>query len=101
MNDQTYTSGELLHWLWHGYLKRHTPAMLLAVFFMAIEGATLGALARLMEPMFDQVFVAGDSGALIWVGLFLAAIFTMRALAGVGQKVVLTRVAQKTSASNA
>ncbi len=99
MNDQTYTSGQLLHWLWHGYLKRHTPTMLGAVFFMAIEGATLGALARLMEPMFDKVFVAGDSDALIWVGLFLAAIFTLRALAGVGQKVLLTRVAQKTSAA--
>ncbi len=99
MNDQTYTSGQLLRWLWHGYLKRHTPAMLLALVFMAIEGGTLGALARLMEPMFDKVFVAGDSDALIWVGLFLAAIFALRAVAGVGQKVVLTRVAQKTSAA--
>lgn len=53
MTDQTYTSGELMRWLWHDYLKKHTKLMIVALIFMAIEGSTLGALARLMEPMFD------------------------------------------------
>lgn len=98
MNDQTYTSRELLRWLWRDYLKRHIGLMALALFFMVIEGSTLGALARLMEPMFDQVFVAGQQDALIWVGLTLVGIFVLRAIAGVSQKVLLTRVAQATAA---
>lgn len=98
MNDQTYTSGELLRWIWRDYLKKHTGTMLVAVLFMAIEGSTLGALARLMEPMFDNVFVAGKREALLWVGLVLVGIFVLRAIAGVTQKVLLTKVAQKTSA---
>ena len=98
MNDQTYTSRELLKWLWRGYLNKHVGMMALAIFFMVIEGSTLGALARLMEPMFDRVFVAGQQDALIWVGLVLIAIFVIRAIAGVSQKVILTRVAQKTAA---
>ena len=98
MNDQTYTSGELLRWLWGSYLKKHLVLMALAVFFMIIEGSTLGALARLMEPMFDQVFVGGNEDALIWVGLTLVGIFVLRAIAGVSQKVLLTRVAQRTAA---
>lgn len=98
MNDQTYTSGELLRWIWRDYLKKHTGTVMIAVVFMAIEGSTLGALARLMEPMFDTVFVAGKSEALKWVGLVLVAIFVLRAVAGVVQKVLLTRVAQKTAA---
>ncbi len=65
MNDQTYTSGDLLRWLWKNYLKKHIGLMALATFFMIIEGSTLGALARLMEPMFDQVFVAGEKDALL------------------------------------
>ena len=99
MNDQTYTSGALLRWLWQNYLRKHIPMMSLAVFFMVIEGSTLGALARLMEPMFDQVFVAGQQDALIWVGLALVAIFVIRAVAGVAQKVLLTRIAQTTAAA--
>ncbi|QFT59198.1 Lipid A export ATP-binding/permease protein MsbA [Sulfitobacter sp. THAF37] len=98
MNDQTYTSGELLRWLWREYLKKHVKLMIVAVIFMAIEGSTLGALARLMEPMFDQVFVAGDRSALKWVGLVLVGIFALRAVAGVIQKVLLTRIAQRTAA---
>ncbi|MBM1557843.1 ABC transporter ATP-binding protein [Sulfitobacter mediterraneus] len=98
MNDQTYTSGDLLRWLWKTYLKKHIGLMALATFFMIIEGSTLGALARLMEPMFDQVFVAGEKDALLWVGLVLIGIFILRAVAGVSQKVLLTRVAQRTAA---
>ena len=98
MNDQTFTSKELLAWLWRDYLRKHLRLMLLAVFFMVIEGSTLGALARLMEPMFDRVFVAGDRDALVWVGLAVIGIFVLRAVAGVSQKVLLTKVAQRTAA---
>ncbi len=98
MTDQTYTSGALLRWLWQSYLRRHIGPMALALVFMVIEGSTLGALARLMEPMFDRVFVAGDRQALLWVGLVLVGIFVLRAIASVAQKVLLTRIAQRTAA---
>lgn len=98
MNDQTYTSGQLMRWLWRDYLKKHLGIMSVAVFFMIVEGSTLGALARLMQPMFDQVFVAGKQEALKWVGLILVGIFVLRAIAGVAQKVLLTRIAQRTAA---
>lgn len=98
MNDDSYTSAQLMRWLWRDYLKKHTGLMVIAVIFMIIEGSTLGVLAKLMEPMFDRVFVGGDRGALVWVGLVLVAIFALRALATVVQKVLLTRVAQRTAA---
>ena len=98
MTDQTYTSKQLLGWLWREYLKKHLGLMAVAVVFMIIEGSTLGALARLMEPMFDKVFVAGNEDALIFVGLVLVGIFVLRAVAGVVQKVLLTRIAQRTAA---
>jgi ATP-binding cassette subfamily B protein len=98
MSDVTYTSKELLKWLWQDYLKKHIWMLGLAVVFMAIEGATLGALAKLMQPMFDQVFVAGNESALIWVGLVLVGIFVLRAVASIAQKVLLTRIAQTSAA---
>ena len=98
MSDVTYTSSELLKWLWRDYLRKHMGLLLIALVFMAVEGATMGALAKLMQPMFDQVFVAGQENALIWVGLVLVGIFVLRAIAGVTQKVLLTRIAQKSAA---
>ena len=98
MSDVTYTSRELLTWLWRDYLKKHMWVLLVAVIFMSIEASTMGGLAKLMQPMFDQVFVAGEKGALLWVGLMLVGIFVLRAVSGVVQKVLLTRIKQKSAA---
>ncbi|WP_299654574.1 ABC transporter ATP-binding protein [uncultured Tateyamaria sp.] len=95
----TESSRELLRWIWHGYLKKHSGLMGIAVLFMLIEGSMLGALAKMMEPMFDRVFVAGDSQMLIWVGVFVIGIFVVRATSSVVQKLILTQVALKTSAA--
>ncbi|MBY6046398.1 ABC transporter ATP-binding protein/permease [Vannielia litorea] len=60
---------------------------------MAIEGSMLGFLSYMMKPMFDSVFIAGESGALWTVGLGILAIFLIRAFTSVGQKLLLARVA--------
>ncbi|MEL6453010.1 MAG: ABC transporter ATP-binding protein [Pseudomonadota bacterium] len=93
------SSRVLLRWLWHGYLKKHSGLMAVAVFFMLIEGSMLGAISYLMQPMFDNVFVQGDGSMLIWVGAVVVAIFIVRAFASVLQKLILTRVALHTSAA--
>ena len=58
-------TGPLVRWLWRGYLRRHWPVIALAVLLMAIEGGMLGLLSWIIKPMFDQVFVAGDRGAML------------------------------------
>lgn len=93
------TDKRLIGWLWREYLHRHTGALLLAFAFMALEGSMLGALSWMMQPMFDQVFLAGDRSALWWVGLVILGIFATRALASFAQKVLLTRISQKTAAA--
>ncbi|MFL4470559.1 ABC transporter ATP-binding protein [Tateyamaria armeniaca] len=92
-------SGPLLRWLWSAYLKKHTGTMAIAVFFMLLEGSMLGALSYMMQPMFDDVFVAGDGGMLVWVGIFVVGIFLVRATASVAQKLLLIQVSLKTSAA--
>ncbi|QJF50623.1 ABC transporter ATP-binding protein [Roseobacter ponti] len=99
MRDNDQASAHLMKWLWRGYLNRHLGTLAVAVFFMIIEGSMLGALAWLMQPMFDQVFVAGQSSMLAVVGAVLIGIFLMRAVSGVMQKVLLTRIAEKSAAS--
>ncbi|MEM8694162.1 MAG: ABC transporter ATP-binding protein [Pseudomonadota bacterium] len=92
-------SSVLLSWLWRGYLRKHAALMGVAVIFMVLEGSMLGALSWLMQPMFDNVFVEGDGQMLIWVGFVVVGIFIVRAVSSVIQKVILTRVAQRTAAA--
>ena len=91
------SSRKLMMRLWRDYVSKHWPWLALATLLMMIEGSTLGLLSWMLQPMFDRVFVAGDAGAMWWVGGAIMGLFVVRAVTGVAQKVVLTRVAQRTS----
>ncbi|UWQ25890.1 ABC transporter ATP-binding protein/permease [Leisingera aquaemixtae] len=92
------SSKELFGWLWRGYLRHYIGLLGVAVIFMLVEGATMGALGYMMQPMFDLVFVAGNSDALVWVSLAFLAIFTLRGVSSVTQKVLLSKVSQTSAA---
>lgn len=53
----------LFRWIWRSYMRRHWPTIAVAGVLMSIEGSMLGALSYMMKPMFDQVFIEGDTGA--------------------------------------
>jgi ABC-type multidrug transport system fused ATPase/permease subunit len=84
----------LLLWVWRGYLANHWRLLSVAMVFMALEGGMFGALSYMMKPMFDRVFVGGEADAIVWVGLLFLAIFVVRAIASIVQKVLLTRISQ-------
>lgn len=85
-------------WLWRGYLRPYVGLLGVAVFFMLIEGSMLGAVSYMMQPMFDLVFVQGNPDALKWVAMAFLAIFCLRGIAGVVQKILMTRISQETAA---
>lgn len=88
----------LLRWLWRGYMRKHSAALGLAVVLMVLEGSMLGALSWMIQPMFDDVFIAGRHEALWVIGFVILMLFIVRAFAGVARKVVMTRIAQKIAA---
>ncbi|NIZ61349.1 ABC transporter ATP-binding protein [Sedimentitalea sp. CY04] len=92
------SSRELMGWLWRGYLRQYMPLLGLAAIFMLIEGGTVGALSYMMQPMFDLVFVDGNSDALFWVAMAFFVIFTLRGMASVCQKVILSKISQTSAA---
>lgn len=91
-------SGVLIRWLWRDYLRRHLGFVILALVLMSLEGAMLGALSYLIKPMFDKVLVTGQSDALMWVALAVFGVFSLRAIASFGQRVIMSRIGQKVSA---
>lgn len=88
----------LFRWLWRDYLRPHKSTLALAVFFMAVEGSMLGFLSYMIQPMFDNVFVQGQGDALWWVGFGILAIFCVRAVSSAGQRILMTKVNQLSSA---
>ena len=91
------SSAFLMGRLWRDYVGQHWRWLALASLLMVIEGGSLGVLSWMLKPMFDRVFVAGDGSAIWWVGGGIFALFVARAVTGVAQRVILTRVAQLTS----
>ena len=76
-------SSKLLSRFWYAYLKPYLPLLLIAFILMAIEGATLGLLSYMIQPLFDQVFASGGESALFWVGGAILGLFLVRALTSV------------------
>ncbi|MEL6957641.1 MAG: ABC transporter ATP-binding protein [Pseudomonadota bacterium] len=92
------TSGDMVRWLWRGYLRPYWPLIALASLLMALEGATFGSLSYMMQPMFDRVFVGGETGAIWIVGLIIFAIFCTRAVTALSQRVIMKYVSEKSGA---
>ena len=87
----------LLLWLWRRYLVSYWPWLVLALLLMAIEGGTLGLFAAMMQPMFDDIFVKGQTASLWFVGFGVLGIFIARAFTSVSQRVILTRINETSS----
>ena len=98
MSGRDYTSRALLGWLWRDYLSDHKWLLMIAIFFMAVEGSMLGLLSWLMKPMFDRVFVGGERDLVFWLGLAFFGIFALRGIASLMQKYLLARLSQRTLA---
>jgi len=97
MSDTADIDRPVFGWAWHRYLKRHWKLMAVALVAMAIEGGTLGGLSYMMKPMFDQVFIAGEAGAVGWVAAVIACIFLLRAFSAFTHRVIMEGVGLQVS----
>ncbi len=66
--------------------------MLVAFLLMTIEGSTLALISWMLKPLFDQVFVGKQEGAIWWVGGAILGIFVLRAVTLVSSRALLTRI---------
>ena len=89
----------LFAWLWRDYLRPHRTLFFAALVLMAIEGSMLGFLSWMIQPMFDDVFVQGETDTLWWVGIGILLIFCVRAVSASGQKILMTRLTQLSAAA--
>ena len=62
---------------------------------MAVAAATAAALAYLMEPVVDEIFVERNEGALKFIAVSVLAVFVIRGAATYGQSVLMNHVGQR------
>ncbi len=88
----------MLGWLWRGYLRKHAALLAVAAIMMMLGGAMFGALSYMMKPMFDTVFIDGQTDKMWIVGTVLFSIFAIRAVTSVVQKTIIKRIAEQSAA---
>ncbi|PJI92705.1 ATP-binding cassette subfamily B protein [Yoonia maricola] len=98
-SEKDQSAFKLFAWLWRDYLREHKLLLVGAVVLMMIEGSMLALISRLIQPMFDDVFSAGDENALYFVGFAIMGIFFVRALTSSGQRILMALIKQLAAAS--
>jgi ATP-binding cassette, subfamily B, bacterial MsbA len=96
MTTQSQTSSvELIKRLLREHLRPHLGRFALAVMFMTLGAAMTGAMAKLMEPIIDQVFQARDYQRLILVAIAVFTVFLLRGLATYGHSLLMNMIGQR------
>ena len=98
-SDKQQSAAKLFWWLWRDYLRPQKWWLAGAIVLMMIEGSMLALISRMIQPMFDDVFSAGDRDALYLVGFAIMGIFFVRAVTSGGQRILMSLIKQLTAAA--
>jgi len=90
--DGAKAQATLMRRLWRDHVREHVPLLLVAAVFMTLEGASFGAFAWLVRPLFDELFTEGSMDGVIWVASLITMLFIVRALSGFVQRLIVVRV---------
>jgi ATP-binding cassette, subfamily B, bacterial MsbA len=73
----------------------HTAKFSIALFCMLAVGATTSALAFLVQPTLDEIFLKKDSTALLWIPFAVVGIYLTKGACSYGQTVLMNFIGQR------
>lgn len=88
-------SSVLIRRLFSAYMRPHMRNFVVAMLFMAVGAAMTGAMAKLMEPIIDQVFKQGSMTQLFQVAAAILVVFALRGGATYSHSVIMNRIGQR------
>ncbi len=97
MANRLHKTANLFSRMWGDYLHPYWARIILALVFLIIEGSTLGVLSWMLKPLFDKVFVGGNTDAIWWVGGVIFSLFLIRATTFVINRSLMTSVSLSVS----
>jgi ATP-binding cassette, subfamily B, bacterial MsbA len=89
------SSYQLIKRLFRGYLRPHASAFIAAFVFMAVGAATTGGLAKMIEPIVNQIGKGLSDTRVLMLGGAVLAIFTLRGVATYFHTVIMNRIGQR------
>lgn len=93
--DYRADSKQLIRRLLRDYVGKHKAKIVLAAICMVIAASTTAALAYIMEPMLDEIFIKKDNQMLMLIPLFIAAISFASGIANYAQNVLMKYIGQR------
>jgi len=89
------SSYSLIERLFKGYLRQHVGGFIVAFIFMAIAAATTGGLAKMIEPIVNELGKGHTEAYILGMGAKIIAIFAARGIATYIHTVIMNRVGQR------
>jgi len=96
--SETTPSPRLFRRYWRQFLRPRAGLIALTFGTSILEGSTLGLLSWMLKPLFDQVFAAHSTQALLWVGTGILALFLIRAATSILNRWLMAKINQGTAA---
>ena len=75
--------------------KPHAGKFILAMFCMLVVGATTAALAALVKPVLDDIFIKKDAAMLTLIPLAILVIYFVKMVCSYGQTVIMNYIGQR------
>jgi subfamily B ATP-binding cassette protein MsbA len=75
--------------------KPHAAKFILAMFCMLVVGATTAALASLVKPVLDDIFIKQDATMLTLIPLAIIVIYFIKMVCTYGQTVIMSFIGQR------
>ena len=73
----------------------HTPKFIMAMVCMLIVGATTSALAFLVKPALDEIFLKKNADMLIWIPVAVVAIYLTKGVCTYTQTILMSFIGQR------
>lgn len=70
----------LLKRAWLDYIRHHIGKLLIALFFMLLEGAAMFVFVKSLQPLFDDIFVSGNENKILPVAIAVCGVFVVRGI---------------------
>jgi len=85
----------LVNRLWREHIRPYRWYVAGGLVCMALAAITTAALAKMLQPLFDDVFMARNEAMLFHVALLVLGVFILKGLSGFGESVSMIYVGQK------
>ena len=77
------------------YLRPHSGLLALAIFFMIVAASMTAAFATIIEPVMDEVLVAGNTSKIWGLGFGIFTIFFVRGIASYLDTILMNKIGQE------